>query len=84
MCDNTVALVLPAAESTPFEMTPTAIPRACEIILIDVRLQEDYLNLHVQYLAETSVQAAFTEVQQEIYQENHGDEEIADLSKQAE
>ena len=60
LCDNTIGSIEPAPKSTQHDIIPTAIPRACGILLMDVRMLETYLNVHTQYLAETSVQAALT------------------------
>ena len=63
--DSTMIFVLPAAESTPCDHAPAALPRGYGIIPIYVNMQEEYLNLHARYCTESSVHAALTEVQQD-------------------
>ena len=58
--------------------------RAHNIILMDAKIQEEYLILHARYLIETSVQAVVTEVQQERVQQEHNKQEVGELCRQPE
>ena len=46
MCDNPVSSVLPATDSSSYDYALTEMIRACDILVMDVRIQEEYLNLH--------------------------------------
>ena len=61
MHHSTVSSVLPTGELTLYEYLPTAISRVHDIIPMDVRMEEEYFNLHARYLAETSVQSALAD-----------------------
>ena len=51
MHNATVSHILPAAGSIPYDDTSTSRVRAHDIISLDVRIQEEYLNFHARYLA---------------------------------
>ena len=51
---------------------------------MNVRIQEEYLNLHAMYLEETSVQCALADVQQEKGLQEHEKQEFAELSMHTE
>ena len=80
-CQCVVGLwvVLSATESMPYDEAPAEIPRSFDIIPIDVRIQEEYFNLHARYLTEIFIQATLAEGQQEIKQQEHDEQEVGEL-----
>ena len=64
MCNNTVNGALPAAGSTSYDAHVTR-PKAHDITPMDVRMQEEYLNLHSKYLANNALQATLMDTQKE-------------------
>ena len=77
-----MSFVSPATGSIPYDDVPTSRPRVHNILRMDVRIQEEYLNLYAKYLVETAFQTTLKEVQQERNQWEQDEQEITKLSKQ--
>ena len=52
MHESTVGSVLPVSGSTLYDDTPVTRPRAYSFIPMDVRTQDEFLNLQAKYMAE--------------------------------